>query len=312
LMARSNQVTGQLATLRAQLAQLPPQPPGSPPSPATAQLAAAIAQLEQARLRLRTGLGALRQADAQLQTGTRRLRTGIAKLRSAVPKLDNGLAQARSQQKKLHSARTKIIDARAELRRTRRLAVVAADAARVGVDVALNQVRLATITSPTVGTVVDVATVGQVVAPGAGLVTIREDADPTVTSWLAPDQLNRVCLGAAAAVSADWMSSGPVARVAPVEGTVTRIGQRADYPPTSFATDQVHLTRAVPVTITVPPSSGRALPPGVPVDLSIRPAAGGCFAPAATVPSSRVGLSDRQLPPERGHPSGQTIATNSR
>jgi hypothetical protein len=56
---------------------------------------------------------------------------------------------------------------------------------------------------------------------------------------------------------------------------ITLIGDRADYPPTAFATDEVHLTRAVPVRLTLTSSSGQgqSLPPGSPVDIEILPAA---------------------------------------
>jgi hypothetical protein len=59
-----------------------------------------------------------------------------------------------------------------------------------------------------------------------------------------------------------------------LDAMVTLIGDQADYPPTAFATDEVHLTRAVPVRLTLTRSSGQPhpLPPGAPVDLEILPA----------------------------------------
>ena len=56
-----------------------------------------------------------------------------------------------------------------------------------------------------------------------------------------------------------------------VPGTVTLIGDRADYPPSSNVTDEVHLTRAVPVDVT----TQNPLPPGVPVEVTLR----GCHPP---------------------------------
>ena len=50
-------------------------------------------------------------------------------------------------------------------------------------------------------------------------------------------------------------------------GTISRILPEAQYPPTYHTTDEVHLTRAVPVEVTV--SAG--LPPGVPVDVQLSP-----------------------------------------
>jgi multidrug resistance efflux pump len=284
LSGKLRQVDQQLAELRAGLAQLPPQPPSTPsptaaPAPANRQLVAKIAQLRQARTRLQNGLEQLTGAEAQLTTALTRLRSGIPRLENAIREIDDGLAKARTQRTKLHKARTKIIDARSELRRTRKLAVVAAQAASVGIDVAENQKLLATVTAPTSGVVVQAATVGQVVAAGAAVATIREGAANSITTWLSPAQLTKVCMGAGATVRADWMST-----LEQLEAEITLIGDRADYPPTSFATDEVHLTRAVPVRLTLTRSSGQPqpLPPGAPVDIEIVLAANDGCSTAAT------------------------------
>ena len=201
LSGKLRQVDQQLAELRAGLAQLPPQPP-STPSPTAApaapnreQLVAKIAQLRQARTRLQNGLEQLTGAEAQLATALTRLHSGIPRLENAIREIDDGLAKARTQRTKLHKARTKIIDARSELRRTRKLAVLAARAATVGIDVAENQKLLATVTAPTSGVVVQAATVGQVVAAGATVAAIREGAANSITTWLSPAQLTEVCHG---------------------------------------------------------------------------------------------------------------------
>jgi multidrug resistance efflux pump len=276
LSGKLRQVDQQLAELRTAVAQLPPEPPSTPsptaaPAPANRQqLVAMITQLRQARSRLQNGLRQLTGADAQLTTALTGLRRGIPRLENAISEIDDGLAKARTQRTKLHKARTKIIDARGELRRTRKLAVVAAHAATVGIDVAENQKLLATVTAPTSGVVVEAATVGQVVAAGATVATIREGAANSITTWFSPAQLTEVCLGTVATVRADWMST-----LEQLEAEITLIGDRADYPPTSFATDEVHLTRAVPVRLTLTRSSAQPqpLPPGAPVDIEIFPAA---------------------------------------
>ena len=87
-----------------------------------------------------------------------------------------------------------------------------------------------------------------------------------MTAWLAPAELARVCTGDSATILGDWMTQG-------VRATLTRIGTRSDYPPTSVATDEIHLTRAVEVEFT----ATQQLPAGVPVELTINschPAAG--------------------------------------
>jgi multidrug resistance efflux pump len=271
LNEKLRQVDQQLAKLRTGLAQAPPRPPSTSPSTAAPRpsnrerLLTTIAQLRQARTQLQNGLKRLAGAEAQLTTALTRLRTGIPRLENAIREIDDGLARARTQRTKLQKARTKIIDARSELRRTRKLAVVAAQAAAVGIDVAKNQKLLATVTAPTSGVVVQAATVGQVVAAGATVATIRGATTNSVTTWFSPAQLTEVCLGTQATVRGDWMGT-----LTQLEAEVTLIGDRADYPPTSFATDEVHLTRAVPVRLTLTgPSGQQQLPPGAPVDIEI-------------------------------------------
>jgi multidrug efflux pump subunit AcrA (membrane-fusion protein) len=282
-------VNQQLAELKSVVAQLPaprptaPTPSGAPASLNRQQLLAQIANLRQARSQLQNGLKQLKGAEAQLSAAVARLRGGIPLLENAIRKIDDGLAKARSQRSKLRKAKTKIIDARSELRRTRKLAVVAAQAATVGIDVAENQKLLATVTAPASGLVVYSAPTGQVVAAGATIAKIREDAPNSVTTWLSPAQVAQICVGSQASLHADWMHTTEL-----LDAEVTLVGDRADYPPTSFATDEVHLTRAVPVRLTLTGPSGHtgpSLPPGAPVDIAILPAAynQGC----STGPTSR-------------------------
>ena len=265
------QVDQHLGELQTALAQLPPTattPSAVPASPNREKLLAALTKLQQGRTQLQSGLKQLTPAEAQLTTALGQLRTGIPKLENAIAKIDAGLAKARTQQAKLHKARTKIIDARAELRRTRKLAVVAADAATVAVHVAENQKLLATVNAPASGVVVHAPAVGDVLATGATVATIRKGDATSLTTWLSAAQLAQVCVGSPASVHADWMTGEPL------DAMVTLIGDQADYPPTAFATDEVHLTRAVPVRLTLTRSSGQPhpLPPGAPVDLEILPA----------------------------------------
>ena len=272
LNGRLRQVNQQLVELR-RLAQLAGQrphtsaPATTPAPPDREQLLAAIPELQRARNQLQNGLNRLNQADSQLSAAISSLNNGIPRLERAIRQIGEGLAEARTQRTKLRKARSKIIDARAELRRTRKLAVVAADAATVGVDLAENQRLLSTVTAPASGLVVEVATVGEVVATGATIATIRQGSTTSLTTWLAPAQVAQICLGSQASVHADWMTGQALA------ATITLIGDRADYPPTAFATDEVHLTRAIPVRLTQTRASGQPqpLPPGAPVDIEIVP-----------------------------------------
>lgn len=190
-----------------------------------------------------------------------KLRAGIAQLEATITKIDAGVAKARTGLGKLSSASAKVSDARAQLRHVRTLARIAASASGVGVDLAKYQRSLAEVRTPIGGVVISVVSAGDVVAPGATLAEIRRVGRTNVSAWLAPADLAEVSVGDTAFVTSDSVEE-------PVRGTVTRIAGRADYPPTSSATREVHLTRAVPVEITV--NAGEAaLPPGTPVDISI-------------------------------------------
>ena len=115
----------------------------------------------------------------------------------------------------------------AELRRTRKLAVVAAQAATVGIDVAENQKLLRLSPRRRPESWCDAAPNGQVVAAGATVAKIREGAAKSVTTWLSPVQVAQICLGSQASLHADWMST-----TERLDAEVTLIGDRADYPPT--------------------------------------------------------------------------------
>ena len=204
---------------------------------------------------------------AALKAGIKKVDAGVRKINRILHMLATGLRKATSGLRKLEDATAKITDARGSLRDLKELAALQANALTVPVDLARVQVALAELTSPVNGVVVSVATAGSVLAPGATAATIRESRPSTVTAWLAPSELARVCAGDAASVVGDWMTGDGV------PATMTRVGTSSDYPPTSVATNEVHLTRAVEVEFTAPAQ----LPAGVPVELHINschPAAG--------------------------------------
>ena len=202
------------------------------------------------------------------------LRAMIAQLEASIAKIDAGLAKANDGLRKLASARSTLEDARTQLQDLRAVARVGADAAAIGVRTAAYQRSLAIVRSPGDGAVVGLVSVGDVLAPGATVARVREVSVPRVQTWLAPQDLARVAKGDRAYIYGDWFASG----AGLLSGRVTEIGQRADYPPTSFATKDVHLTRGLPVEITLDGYPGTAgqptadtLPAGAPVDVTIRP-----------------------------------------
>lgn len=243
LPAALAQVTAQLQQAQAALAALPP----TAPPEVRAQLERAIAELSALQQSLTGGLAQLRQI--------------VPKLAAAVKKIRAGLAKARSGLRKLSLARSKIIDARAQLRRVRSLAVVAADAAKLGVTVATTAQAQGTVTAPVDGVVIQVPTQGALLAPGATAAAVRPVTE-RLTTWLSPAQVTQVCDGDGVTISGDWMRSTHAGRVA-------RIGDAAEYPPTSFPTDEVHLTRAIPVDLTL--DGLPDLPVGVPLEVQITP-----------------------------------------
>ncbi len=260
------EVEEQLAQVDAALAALPPDAPPEVREPllqakaeltaAKAQLRAGIAKLTAARTQLRTGIGKLSAARGKLTAALAQLRKGIPLLTKAIATIDANLVKARDGLRKIDKGLTELADARARLKRNRKLAVIAARNT-TAVEVATVARNQAVVRAPADGVVTSLAQLGDVVAPGATVARIARPAF-VVTTWLAPEQAVRVCPDAAATVRLDSLS-------APLDGHVSRILPLAAYPPSYHTTDQVHLTRAVPVEVTV----ASALPAGVPADLQL-------------------------------------------
>lgn len=195
----------------------------------------------------------------QLKAGIRKIDQNRQKIDKALPKLNQGLAKAKDGLRKLNDASAKLIDARGTLKDLKELAAIQADAMQVPVELARARLSQTELTAPVAGVVVTTADVGDQLVPGAPVVTIREDRPSAVTAWLSPGQLERVCVGDHATITGDWMSG------AGVPATLSRISTRAEYPPTSVTTDEVHLTRAIQVEFT----ATERLPAGVPAEISI-------------------------------------------
>ena len=192
------------------------------------------------------------------------LRATIAKLNAALAEIDAGLGKVASGRAQLSSARANLADARTRLTDIRTLARVAADAGAVGVQLAQYQRELSVIRTPVDGVIVSVVSAGEVLASGAALAEVRTSAAPRVTTWIAPQDLGDLRPGTRATVSGDWFRPG-TGRTA---GVVSHISPRAEYPPTSFSTSDIHMTRAIRVEIVLPPTADQpTLPPGAPVDV---------------------------------------------
>jgi multidrug resistance efflux pump len=277
------QLAQQVSNLEQVLAQLPPDPgtplpplpPGTPAPPTRAQVQAAIAQLQAGIAQIDAGLPQIDAGLAQVDAGLRRITSGLEtigagldrtgsglqRIATGLPQVDAALAKARDGLAQLDDAAAQLMDARRALRHRKDQAETAAQTARLAVQVARRHLADATVTAPVDGVVVGAAATGDVLAPGATLVSIQPEAAARATVWLAPDELAQVCVGDSAVLHGDWMAAGMS-----VPATLTSIGQRWDYPPSWHATDEVHLSRALPAVLTT--SSG-ALPAGVPVEITI-------------------------------------------
>ena len=136
------------------------------------------------------------------------IRAAIAKLEAAISKIDAGLLKAQDGLGKLSSASATVADARGQLRDMRKLARIAADASALGVDVARYRLGLTAVTSPVDGVVVQIAQVGDVVAPGASVAVVRRAGETRVETWLSPEEAARVAVGDEVIVTADWFGPG--------------------------------------------------------------------------------------------------------
>lgn len=249
--AEARAARSQLAARRDAAAQLPDSPQRQA---ATAPLEAALAQAD-------TGLGQLDAGLTRARQGLAHLQAGINQVVSGLATLDTNLATARDGLARLDDALAELADAARAVDDAHTLAVIAVTAAGHGVARAEQQASSATLVAPTDGIVVATTPTGTVLAPGAPVVTIRPDAAASVTAWLPADAAAGLCPGQPVTVTADWAAA--------FSATVDRLGVTTDYPPTTQATDDVHLTRAVPVTFTL--DAAATPPPGAPVDLTWTP-----------------------------------------
>ncbi len=196
----------------------------------------------------------LAQKLAQLKATLAKVEAGEKKLATAQVKLDSGRAKISQGASALRDARTQVTNARETLS-------ILADGQDILVDVAEYRRSQATIIAPATGTVTEARAAGTVAMVNAPVVRIRPDAATQVETYLTGEQLLAVAPGAKAIVDYDSNAGEPLT------GTVTSIGDRAVFPPTSFPTDIVHMTKAVRVVITL--DGGGWAPPGTPVDIRI-------------------------------------------
>jgi len=232
-----------IAGIEAALAHLPPNAPQVP------ALKAKLAQLKAQLAGIDAFLKQWPSIKKKLQT-----QTATA---AAAAKAKAGAAI----NTKIDQAQTKITDAKTRVKNARAVLKIIADSSHVGVDLAEAKRAQATILAPVGGLVTYAVPAGTVAMVGSPIIRVQPDEPALVDTYLTGDQLRRVHLGSAADITYD-SAPGKV-----LHGKVAIIGDTAQYPPTSFPTDIVHMTRTVKVTIRL--DSGDSPPQGTPVDIAI-------------------------------------------
>jgi multidrug resistance efflux pump len=197
-----------------------------------------------------------------LPTGTPNPAELIPQLKAGLAQIDAGIAKMESGLRTMASGSTKLSDAKTQATNGRELLVLVADARDVATELAKARRDSAVITAPVDGLVTFARRAGSTAMVNAPLFRISPDTATLIDTYLTAAQLARVSVGDAAEVTYD--SGADLV----MHGRVTGIGITSAFPPTTFSTDVVHMTRTTRVTITL---EGGAKPPaGTPVDLTIR------------------------------------------
>jgi multidrug resistance efflux pump len=240
--------------LEAQLAALKQQAATYPPGHVPATLQKQIATLQQTLASIDPGL-------AKVSAGLKQVNSGLAQLSTASSALvtaEGKLASARSQ---LISAGDALRTAKKQLIRARDSLSIIADAQPILISLAQAKRDQATLTAPVSGIVTQAASSGTVAMVGTPIVRVIPDEASLVDTYLTGAQLAILHRGTIADITYD--SSGGKS----LRATLSLVDDQAQFPPTSFPTDLVHMTRTVKVTFRL--DSGVSPPPGTPVDIAI-------------------------------------------
>lgn len=186
-------------------------------------------------------------------------RAAVAQMEAALAQLDAGIAKAEAGLSRLDDARATLADARVVLDDLRVAASHAADAADAGAKVAEARLALATVRAPVAGTITQAPAAGAVAYAGAPLARIRPDGDVVVEAYVSAEDAPLLAKGRGVRVSADYLDT-------PLAGEVIDVAATYAYPPTSQATDDIHMVRAVRVKVRVDTAT---LPAGAPVDIIV-------------------------------------------
>jgi len=247
------QLEGAIAGLEAKIAQTPANDPSLPAL--KAQLKDLKNKLADAKKKLAGAEKALAGINTFLKQWPTILKTLATQTAAAKAKAGTAINTA------IDSAKSKITDAKTKVKNAKSVLKIVSDASHIGIDLAEARRNQATILAPVSGVVTYAVPSGTVVVVGAPIVRIQPASAALVDTYLTAEQLQRIKLGSAAEIKYD-SAPGKV-----LHGQVATIGSIAQYPPTTFPTDVVHMTRTVKVTIRL--DSGTAPPQGTPVDILI-------------------------------------------
>lgn len=247
--------------LEATLAALKKQAATYPPGQVPASLKAKIAQLEALLASIDPGLAKIAANLKQVDAGLAKIAAGEAQLATAQAKLATGAAQLATAQALLDAGASALHTAKKQAYKARDYVRIIAGGVDVGIVLAEAKLDQATIMSPVSGIVTQAPDKGTAVVVGAPLVRIQPDAPALVDAYVEGEQLGALHVGSIADITYD-SGDGKV-----LHGTLKTIGSDAEYPPTSFPTDLVHMARTVKVTFQL--DSGDDPPAGTPVDIAI-------------------------------------------
>ncbi len=186
----------------------------------------------------------------------------IAQLKAGLAQIDAGIAKMEAGLTTMASGSAKLADAKTQAENGRELLTLVAETRDIATALAKARRDSAVITASVDGLVTFARRAGGVAMVNAPLFRIAPDTPALIDTYLTAEQLARVSVGDRAEVAYD-SAPGVV-----LSGTVTSIGEDSAFPPTTFPTDVVHMTRTTRVTITL--SAGSQPPAGTPVDITIR------------------------------------------
>lgn len=244
-VAGQKQIEEQIAQIEALLQS------GGGSTPATATPGADPAQM----------LAVLKQKLAEVKAGIKQIDAGLKQIDAALEQIATGESKIGEGWDQLAEGADALTDAERQVKNARDVLRAVADSADVGVDLAKARRDAATIVAPMDGVVTSAATAGTVAMTGAPVASIAATAKTQlVDTYLTAEQLRRIEVGSDVSVTSDSLERE-------VNGHVAFIGTASAYPPTSFPTSIVHMTRTVKVTVALDPET--RVPAGTPVDLTI-------------------------------------------